>query len=756
MTHPIDTLHVLPLQRPGNFENDGVSIGQIFSVLTRRWIVLTTTILGITMLGLVIVKMLTPTYTSTAIIVLSARQDSVVDMQEPYMHAAASDALTRSESDALQSRTLVDRVIDRENLTTDPEFNLFIRRPANNLLTRSGITKYLPKAMQVRLGFVPPDPGTLAKDQIKYNVATQVLGAYAVAADPKTYTVKVSFTSVDPAKASRIANRFTAEYMASQVDEHVAASDRAAIWLNPRLAELSKKVEQADRAVEAFRQSHHIVNLPGVSGDQSDGSNTLALQEIQNLAQGLSAARNTRAQLEAAQQEVAQLRDDPERALSAPAVAAAPVVENLRIQELTAAAQLASLKGTYGERHPLVISATNALQELRTRLTDEAGRALKQLDVQMRAAQANESQLQTRMNELTNIRSAETQVLPQLRQLESAQTAAKTVYDTFVQGLLRATAQDGVPTPKGRIIQHADVVDWPTFPNVPIAMAVILVAAMMIGVGTAYALEASDKSFRSADEIESSLQLPVLGLTLAAPRSMGRKRGRVSHNVVSEPVSAMSETVRQVRTAISFSRNDRQPKVIMVTSAVPAEGKTTFALMVGRQSALAGNRVIVVEAEMRRPTFDKEVDPLPAKGLGHYLLNRATVDEIIGIDSTSGVHFIAARERSALSGELLGSARMAALLRELGTRYDFIVLDTPPATIVADALQLGGVIDAAVLVVKWNSTPRYLARDAAKKLRGANVPLVGAVMTQVDARRYKFYGQGALPYEYAKAYYNQG
>ncbi|HXJ03143.1 MAG TPA: polysaccharide biosynthesis tyrosine autokinase [Micropepsaceae bacterium] len=752
MTHPIDALHVLPLEgRPANVESDGVSIGQILSVLTRRWLALTSTILGIAMVGLLIVKMLTPSYTSTAIIVLSARQDSVVDMQQAYMNSATSDAMTRSESDALQSRTLVDRVVDRENLIADPEFNLFIRPPVKNLLTRSGLTKYLPKAVQVRFGFIPPNPTGLSADQIKYNVATQVLNSYAVAADPKTYTVKVSFTSVDAVKASRIANRFAAEYMASQVDERVAASDRAAIWLNPHLVELSKKVEQADRAVEDFRQAHHIVDLPGAQGD----NNTLALQEVQNLAQGLSTARNTRAQLEAAQQEVAQLRDDPERALSAPAVAAAPVVENLRVQELTAAAQLASLKGTYGERHPLVVSATNALQELRTRLTEEASRALSQLDVQMHAAQTNEAQLQTRMNELTSVRSAETRVLPQLRQLESEQTAAKTVYDTFVQGLLRATSQDGVPVPKGRIIQHADTVDWPTFPNVPIAMAIILVAGAMIGVGVVYALEAADKSFRSADEIEENIRLPVLGLTLLAPRNMARKRGRVSHNVVTEPVSALSETVRQVRTAITFSRGDRQPKVVMVTSAVPGEGKTTFALMMARQSALAGNRVIVVEAEMRKPTFDKDLDPMPAKGLGHYLLNRATLDEIVGIDSTSGVHFIAARERSALSGELLASPKMTTLLRELGTRYDFIVLDTPPVTIVADALQLGAVIDAAVLVVKWNSTPRYLVGDAAKKLRAANVPVVGAVMTQVDARRYKFYGQGALPYEYAKAYYTQ-
>src|SRR5262249_23109690 len=150
--------------------------------------------------------------------------------------------------------------------------------------------------------FTPPDASMLSPEQVKYNVATQILNSYSVTTDPKTYSVDIAFTSIDAAKASRVTNAFTAEYMASQVDERVAASDKAAIWLNPRLAELSKKVEQADRAVEEFRQANHIIDLPSA---QQGEENTLALQEIQNLAQGLTAARTTRAQLEAAQQEVA-------------------------------------------------------------------------------------------------------------------------------------------------------------------------------------------------------------------------------------------------------------------------------------------------------------------------------------------------------------------------------------------------------------------------------------------------------------------
>ncbi len=710
------------------------------------------TVIAIAGLGFVIVKCLTPTYTSEAIIVLSARQDSVVDMQQSYLNTTPSDPVVRAEVDALQSRTLVDRIIEREHLMTDPEFNLYIRKANGNRIV-CAIAMPFPKFLQVDLGCRAKDPGSLTPAQIRYSVATQVLKAYTVNPDPKTYSVKLDFTSVDPVKASRLANAFAGEYMARQVDQQIAEAERAARSMSPKLAQLSREVARADRAVEAFKEANHIVDMPG----SQNQNNTLALQEIQNLSQELSSARSTRAQLEAAQAEVKRLAADPGLALSVPSVAAAPVVENVRVQEVTAAAQLASLLGTYGERHPLVVSARNEVAKLQDRLKQEAQRAVTQLAIQVRQAQLSEGQLQARLNELTSVRTGESRVLPQLRQLESAQTAAKTVYDTFVQGMFRAASQNGVPTARGRIVQRADVLDWPTFPNIPVSMAIILATAVLAAIGIVFTLESNDRSFHDADDLERAAQLPVLGMTLLARSGKGRSAHRqpsaVSRRMLSEPSSAMAESVRLTRTAIAFSRAGERPRVVMVTSAVPSEGKTTFSLMLARQSAMAGSRSIVVEAELRRPAFERELSSSPAKGLADYLTGQATLDEIVDVDAASGAHFISAGIRTSASGELLATLRMRSLLRDLASQYELVVIDTPPAAVVADALQLGAMVDAAILVVKWASTPRHLVMDALKKLRSANVPVAGVVMTQVDSGKYKFYSDGTLPYEYAKGYY---
>ncbi|HUN50363.1 MAG TPA: polysaccharide biosynthesis tyrosine autokinase [Candidatus Sulfotelmatobacter sp.] len=754
MTLQLSAPPLMPLGRQpaDETEADGISLGQVFGVLWRRRVLLLSAIIGITLGGFLVVKSLTPAFTSTAIVVVSARPDNIVNLEDASLQTAESDGIIRSEVDALTSRTLVDRVIDRENLMDDPEFNIYARPFRPNLLTRLGVVDYLPAVLQHYVRSKPLDPSRLTPAQLKYNVATMVMKAYDVSSDAKTYSVKVSFTSIDAEKAARIANAFVEEYMKTQVDDQIAASDKAAAWLNPKLAELSKKVADTSQAVEDFRAQHHIINLPAA---QPEG-NTLALQEVQNLAQDLSTARTTRANAEAAEREMQQLLKDPGNALSAPVVAQAPVVENVRIQEVTEAAHLAELRGTYGEKHHLVQEAEASLKKLRERLKQEVRRATQQLDVQMHQAESTEARLQAQMNKLTARRNGENSAMPRLAQLEADAASAVTIYNTFVQGYYRAITQDGVPMPKGRIVQRADVSDAPSFPNVPAFMAVIFLVAVIVAVGTVYGMEARDKTFRSARALEEAVQVPVLGLTLLAPgrlRRLMHRHAPVSQQLLAKPTSAMSEAVRLVRTAIATSDTQHPPKVVMVTSAVPGEGKTSFALMLARLSALAGKRVLVIEAEMRKPTFGVELNPLPERGLTEFLVGRASLDEIIGVDKASGAHFIAVRKRSRFASELLASPQMKRLMDEVTPKYDLVVVDTPPVTIVADALELGYAIDAAVLVVKWGGTPRHLVAQAVRLLRAARMPLIGTVMSQVDAERYGSYGEGALPYDYAKTYY---
>lgn len=748
-------------QESGQEPTDGISLGQILATLWRRRWVFGSVVAGLAVLGFIVVKLLTPTFTATSILILSQRPDNVVSMTPGYLETPPADSVVRSQADALQSRTLVDRIIDLEDLMDDPEFNYYARPFQPNLLTRLGIAQHMPSFLQPYVLSRPLDPSLLTPAQLKYNVATQVLKALDVEPDARTYTVKINFTSVDSQKAANIANAFANQYLKSQMDDQAKYSDYAAQWLDQHIGDLSKKVQETGAAVAQFRAAHHIIDYPSTVAGQPE-ADTLALQQVQGLEQSLEEARANTANLEAAQKELQQLASNPNRALSAPTVANAAVVENVREQEVTAEAHLAELRGTYGSQHPLVLQAQGAVTALRQRLREEVQVAVHQLDSQLAQARGNEDRLQAQLDQLTQARENEANLLPRLQQLEADQSAAITLYNTFAQGYYHAAAQDGVPTAQGRIVQFADPVDWPTFPNMLIFMAVIIVAAGMVGVATVFVLEARDQSFHTVKPLELQTGLPVLGMTLEAPHERFNFRRvtsklPVSMQMLLQPNSSLSETVRLVRTAITFSHAAQSPKVVMVTSAVPGEGKTTFSMMMARLSAVAGKRVLIIEAEMRRPSFARELnDEMPAKGLTEYLQGDASFEDVVGIDKASGAHFIAVRRPYKFSAELLATPRMVELLDLARQRYDLIVLDTPPASIVSDAVALGHghAIDAAVLLVKWGSTPAYLVQDAVRKLRAANVPLVGTVLTQVSIKHYASFGEGQLPYHYAKNYYS--
>ncbi len=229
----------------------------------------------------------------------------------------------------------------------------------------------MPNYLKVKLSCKKPDPAGLTPAQIKYNVATQFLRAYTVTPDPKTYSVKLNVTSVDIRQGGapdQCAGAGIYEFAGRRADRRSPA--RGALDESPpRPARQGGGACRSRRPAIRGSQPHRLL------AGSKDEDSTLALQQVQNIAVQLSTARTTTSQLEAAQREVAQLTRDPAQALSAPAVAAAPVVENLRVQEATAAAQLASLEGTYGERHPLVVSAKSQLEQLRQHLGEEAQRA---------------------------------------------------------------------------------------------------------------------------------------------------------------------------------------------------------------------------------------------------------------------------------------------------------------------------------------------------------------------------------------------
>jgi capsular exopolysaccharide synthesis family protein len=261
----------------------------------------------------------------------------------------------------------------------------------------------------------------------------------------------------------------------------------------------------------------------------------------------------------------------------------------------------------------------------------------------------------------------------------------------------------------------------------------------------AFLLEYFDHGVRSAANIEQTLGIPFLGYV---PRiSSGHSAHR---HIVEEPLSSYAEAVRSIRTALRFSNGGNSPKVIMVTSAIPTEGKTIFAASLAQSVERAGGRSILVDCDLRHPTIGKLFDIQPGPGLLSYFEGRSNLASLIHRDTNSRLNYITADERTGDPQELLDSPHMRDVLANLRNAYDCVVLDAPPVLAVSDAIVLSHLADATVFIVRWEKTPQHVAMSGLKLLHTQGANLAGVVLSCVNVRRHAQYDYGDAAYYYAR------
>jgi capsular exopolysaccharide synthesis family protein len=263
----------------------------------------------------------------------------------------------------------------------------------------------------------------------------------------------------------------------------------------------------------------------------------------------------------------------------------------------------------------------------------------------------------------------------------------------------------------------------------------------MVGVFTAFGMERLDSGFRTGEKFEKLLKVPVLGL------EPNMSAGELPHDiVVRRPVSPYAEAIRSIRTALRYSDVDTPPKVVMVTSSLPNEGKTVFAVSLARSVAQAGGKALLIDCDLRRPSIGKlfgvEADP----GLLAFFDDRADKSEVVKIDPDSGLHFIPVSSGTSNPQDLLGSKHMKALIDVMRDRYDLIVLDTPPLLTLSDGVVLSHSADATIFLVRWAQTPRSVVSEALKSFRAIGGKLAGVVLSRVDMRSHATYAYGAPGY----------
>lgn len=708
----------------------GVDFREAGRLLRRRLFMVLRMVAVGAVLGLLISLILTPQYKGEVVLLLDQRQAKLFEMGSSLSPMGSDNATLRSEIDIITSRSVLDRVIKKLNLLQDPEFN------------KSGRSwsRWLNPAHWFNS---PPQAEEAEREQAqKAAVAKAIQKKLSVANDGRSMSLYVTFASQDARKAAQIANTIADEYLVDQLEAKYEVAARANKWLSERLTALRQDVENSEHVVENFRQKANLIQIEG---------GTVATRQMQEINSQLIAARALTSQAEARLRSAQAMVSAGGGIEGSSDVLSAPLIQRLREQEAEVRRKEAELATRYGDRHPTMINARAERMDIQRKIAEEVQKILKSLASEVDIAHAKDRQLQSDLTRLEGKAGSELKDTVQLRQLQREADANRTLYENFLARFKQTSEQQEMQLPDTRIIARADVPVRPSFPQKWLFLIAGAFLGGILGIVFSYLVEFFDRGFRTAPQLEESTGLPVIGQVPSLKTISNRPP---EDYVVDKPLSAYSEALRTVRTAIHFSNVDHPPKTVMVTSSGPGEGKTTFCLSMARSLAAAGNKILLIDADLRRPRIARLLEiAANGKDLSALLTGSHVLKDVIRHDSlVSGLDIIPAFGRAPNAQDLLGSQQMKRFMTEVAPQYDLVIVDTPPILAVSDAAMVARSVDTSLFVVKWADTSRDAVVQALKQLKTFDCRVAGAVLNQVNLNEVASYGDGYYNHRYHEYY----
>lgn len=714
---------LIAFHQPGLGEG-GLSLAALASTIRRRKLILLACILIVPLLAWIGVTQVTPGYTAVSTVMFEPQDYRVNELQSILRDDPTTDAVLASQVEIIRSRSVAERVSDRLELWKRPEFNWTLREP-------SAFGGWLEGARQaagsVIAGLIPATaswfapaaaPETAAgSDRVRDSVIQMVRDAIVPRVLRGSRVIEIGFTSEDPVVAAQAANLVADLYAADQLEIKFEAVRRANEWLEGRITKLRTEVTEAEEKIARFRAESGLVQ--GVAS-------VLTTEQMQQLNADLLAARSDLALAEA---RVAQARG---RNAGATVTAnQSGTVQALRLQQAQLRAELQRLRAQFGPGHPDVRRVQGQLNEISAALGGEIGRAVAVADADVRAARERvrilEETLRTTGEQIE--RNAESEI--PLRALEREADAARNLFQAVLARSQQIAQQTAIEKPDARLLSPAVPPTRPSSPRTTVIMAGAIAGGIAFGLLVVYLLEVVDSSFRTGEDVRTVLGVPCFALVPQIRRGL-LGRMRVEDYVARKPLSPFAESMRALRAGLWLGAE--HPKVIAITAARPGEGKTMTAIALGRSAAMNGERVCVLDCDIRQPSFGRLMRAGSGQGIVDCLLGHARVDDVVRKDWLTSMDFIPAGAAETNSLGLFMSDGMTRLLDRLRQDYDLILLDAPPAFAMADARVVARLADATLLCVRWRDTPRSVARNSLELLEDARANVVGAALTRVDAK----------------------
>ena len=709
------------LDHPGEDAALNIDLRDLFYMIRRNLLLIVGAIVVAVLLGIAVSLLMTPKYIATAQVQIDQSADRVLGDSEtvqPDVAIQDADRFLQTQIDVLNSRTMALRVARSLNLIGNEEFfaEMNTKLPEN-----TGAVDYNKSLTEATI--------KLVKDNI------------AISLPRNSRVVSISFESPSSELSARIANAYAENYIAYNLQRKYNSSEYAREFLSDQLAEAKTRLEASEEALNAYARSAGLIitDTPGEKTAETGRSQSLNSSSLVLTNSALVDAATDRAEAEARWQAVRNVAP-----LSIPEVLANPAVQDLLKDRAAAEAALRQERSRHLDEHPNVLMLREQVAELDQQVDALASQIKRSIFLQYQSAQRRENEIESQVNQFRNVNEREQDLGVQYGILSRETETNRVLYEGLLQRYKDISAAAGIATNNVSMVDEATPPVYPSSPNLLINLALALVGGILFAGGLVLLREQLDDTIRVTEDLEFKLGLSPLGVV---PVYDGDE---TIEEALEDTKSHVAEAFNSIRTALLYSTSHGLPDCLSVTSSEAGEGKTTCSYALAKAFGRLGKSVVIVGADIRRPSIHKLLEVDNDKGLTDLLVSERPPHDFVIKTIHENVSLLPAGPTPPNPTDLLGGTRIREVIASLREEFDLVLIDGPPVLGLADALILGQIADGVLFVVESNRGSRGRTKSALRRLRQANANMIGGILTKVDSRRLgSSYG-----YYYEQDYYN--
>ncbi|MGC2423823.1 MAG: polysaccharide biosynthesis tyrosine autokinase [Nitrospirota bacterium] len=542
--------------------------------------------------------------------------------------------------------------------------------------------------------------------------------------------VNVSYETQDPELAAAVANETVQVFIDQNIEMRTAPAKSYMTWLDGELDKIKNKMNESSDSLENFKRSRSLIG----GGDRNSNVTLTALNDLNAR---VLAATAKRYEAEIKYQQVMKLSTVPGGLMSLPDVINNKLVQDLKTQEESINKDMAEKSKKFGDKHPVIIGLNNEMAQTKRQINSEVKLIVNGIKNDYEASLREESSLQAAFSRQKAEAMSYDQHAAEYEVKKEDMEGAKDIYQQVLKKAQETTVMGTINVSNVQLFDKATPPKKPSKPKKALNVLLGIVLGLFTGVGFALVSERMDNTYTSPEELEEHLGVPMLGIVPKSSQQDDKKPENIV--AVTDPISPMAESFRTIRSNILLSRKDRSPRVIQVCSALHGEGKSTVSINLACIMAAAGERILLIDGDMRRPRLHKVFEVPNSRGLSSVITKKAELADVLKKTGVPNLTFIPSGPLYSNPGEMLGSTAMFNLIAGLREQFDRVLIDCPPYLGIADASLLTPLSDGVVLVVRSGSTIKDAVWKIKKNMDVIKAEILGVVLNDMTTRSVDYY-----------------